>query len=566
MSLAARLAVLILAAVLPLVVALLAGQKDLYREMEADVRAEALQQARFLAGDLSQLVDGIRQVQAVLAGTPQIRGGDAEGCSETLQRIVDGQALMNNVLVADAKGDIWCDGVHRPEDVRIFNVADRRYFRRARAERAFSVDGYAIGRSTDAPVVHFATPVETATGGFAGVVITAVDLRALAARLQRPIWTDGQAILVADRDGVVLVRHPDNQAYLGRRMTPELLALLDDPGAGGVEIAATVDGVPRVIGYVPPAANPGGFYVGVGVSRTEAYAILDRANLQGVLLTLGAGAAAALAAWLVASRTVRRPVGQLLAATERWRGGDLSARADLSGAGEIAELGHAFDALANDLEGTLDRKEMLLRELAHRTMNNLQVLGSLLTLQKRSVGDDAARRELDEAAGRVKAMAAAYRNLHRSDHAGAAVDFAQLLDELCASMQDGLMREGARIEVRSMPLVLTADRAMPLALAANELLTNAVKYGGARDVVVELAPEEAGWRLAVGNQGPPLPEGFDPSRSSGFGLRMVATMAEQAGGRLACDSRDGWTRFTVLFVPAVPGKRADVAEAGGETA
>jgi two-component sensor histidine kinase len=563
MSLAARLAALILAAVLPLVVALLAGQKDLYREMEADVRAEALQQARFLAGDLSQLVDGIRQVQAVLAGTPQIREGDAQACTETLHRLVDGQALINNLLVTDANGDVWCDGVHQPEDVRIYNLADRRYFRRARADRVFATDGYTIGRSTNAPVVHFATPIEDAAGAFSGVVVTAVDLRALASRLQRPSWTDGQAILVADRDGLVLVRHPDNHAHLGRRLTPDLLALLDDRAPGAAEIGKTMDGVPRVIGYVPPLANPGGFYVGVGVSRAQAYAVLERANFQGVLLILGAGAAAALAAWFVASRTVRRPVAQLLASAERWRAGDLSARSGLSGDGEIAALGRAFDALAEDLQRTLDRKEMLLRELAHRTMNNLQVLGSLLTLQRRSVGDDAARRELDEAAGRVKAMAAAYRNLHR---AGTAVDFAQLIEELAASLQDGLMRQGGRIEVRAMPLVLTADRAMPLALAANELLTNAVKYGRAGEVVVELAPSEGGWRLAVRNQGPALPEGFDPTRGSGFGLRMVATMAEQAGGRLACESRDGWTSFAVLFVPAAPAPRAESAETESETA
>lgn len=547
MSLAARLAALILAAIIPLVAVLVGSQRGLYRDIATDVRAETLQQVRFLAGDLSQLADGIRQVQAVLVEMPQIRGRDGEACSEMLHRLVDAQPLTNNILVADETGRIWCDGVHPAGYERSFTIADRGYFRQARSGNDFAIGRFARGRSSGAPVVHFATPVRDETGRFAGVVATAVDLKALAERLDRPNWSEDRATLVTDREGTILVRHPDNEAYVGTRMTPSLLTLLDDETFGTLDTEGTVDGVPRILGYVPPAANAGRFYVGVGVSRAEAYAVLDRANLQGVLVILLAGFAAAGAAWLVANRTVRRPVQQLLAATAAWRAGDLSVRAGLEGRGEIAELGRAFDSMAGELEATLQRKEMLLRELAHRTMNNLQVLGSLLSLQKKSVGDDAARRELDEAAGRVRAMATAYRSLHRTG-GGGAVDFGRLLEDLCANVQSSMMAEGASCRAVAMPLVLASEVAMPMALVANELLTNAVKHGGATSEV-EAILEPAGdvWRLCVRNRGRPLPPGFDARSATGFGLRMIAVMAGQAGGALTSESRDGWTSFTVTF-------------------
>ncbi|WP_372424620.1 sensor histidine kinase [Salinarimonas chemoclinalis] len=287
------------------------------------------------------------------------------------------------------------------------------------------------------------------------------------------------------------------------------------------------------------------------MSREEAYAILDRANLRGILVILLTGVVAAAAAWVVADGAVRRPVQRVLTAAERWRAGELDARAGIEGRGEIAALGRSFDALADDLQATLGRKELLMRELAHRTMNNLQVLGSLMTLQRKSIVDDTARRELDEAAGRVRAMAAAYRNLHRADGGAGSLDFARLLEELCASVAGGLMPEGSRCVVTAMPLVLDAETAMPIALAANELLTNAVKHGGADDVAVILAPVGDGsWRLTIRNRGAPLPQGFSVRTARGFGLRMVAAMADQAGGALEIASEDGWTSFSVRFAPA----------------
>ncbi|GGK27255.1 sensor histidine kinase [Salinarimonas ramus] len=550
MSLAARLAALVLAAILPLIAALALAQRGLYRDQEADVRAEALHQVRFLSGELSQIVDGIRQVQSVLVEIPAIREGDGESCSGILDRVVAGDALLNNVLVADRAGRLVCDGVHQPEDLSSYSVADRDYFREARRTGEFAIGTWAVGRSTGVPVVHFASPIQDDLGRFQGAIITAIDLAALGERLDRGRWNSDHATRVADREGTILLRHPDNDAYTGQRMTPALLALLDDAAPGTADVTETVDGVPRILGYVPPAANLGSFYVGIGVSRDEAYAILDQANWRGLLVMLLAGIVAAAAAWLVAQRAVRRPVQRVLDTAERWRAGDLDARSGLTGRGEIAALGRAFDALAEDLQATLGRKEMLLRELAHRTMNNLQVLGSLMTLQRKSVGDETARRELDEAAGRVRAMAAAYRNLHRSGSSGGSVDFARLLEELCTSVEGGLMPEGSRCVVTAMPLVLDAETAMPIALAANELLTNAVKHGGGEDVEVILAPDDTAWRLTIRNQGPPLPAGFTPRTATGFGLRMVAAMADQAGGSLEIESEGGWTSFAVRFTAA----------------
>ena len=58
-----------------------------------------------------------------------------------------------------------------------------------------------------------------------------------------------------------------------------------------------------------------------------------------------------LRVWWGARRYIRDPVRALVAATERWRDGDYTARANLRGGGsELVALGRAFDAMAESLE------------------------------------------------------------------------------------------------------------------------------------------------------------------------------------------------------------------------
>ena len=69
----------------------------------------------------------------------------------------------------------------------------------------------------------------------------------------------------------------------------------------------------------------------------------------------------------------------------------------------------------------------------------------------------------------------------------------------------------ARVVVaEGIEIKVPAVTAIPLGFIANELITNAVKYGTGR-ITVSLEPNpEKGYTLSVSNDGPGLPEGFDP--------------------------------------------------------
>jgi two-component sensor histidine kinase len=110
------------------------------------------------------------------------------------------------------------------------------------------------------------------------------------------------------------------------------------------------------------------------------------------------------------------------------------------------------------------------------------------------------------------------------------------------SLERPVVAEGIEIE-------LLAVIAIPLGFIANELITNAVKYGTGRIVVSLEADREKGYALSVSNDGPRLPEGFDPADRKGVGMRIVRSLVKQIGGELRTGrgDRNQGTRFSVLF-------------------
>jgi PAS domain S-box-containing protein len=176
------------------------------------------------------------------------------------------------------------------------------------------------------------------------------------------------------------------------------------------------------------------------------------------------------------------------------------------------------------------QQRLLLDELNHRTKNNMQMLLSLLSSASRKAGSEEARRVLDEACGRIAAMAAAQRVLYgRADTGRFGAD--DFLRAVCQTMRQTLP---ADIRIRCEPATgeLSNDAAMPLALIVNELVTNAVKHGikdRKKDSVhINLTESEGQLSLSIEDPG----GGFDLDtvRRASSGLQLVSGLARQLQG------------------------------------
>jgi two-component sensor histidine kinase/PAS domain-containing protein len=188
----------------------------------------------------------------------------------------------------------------------------------------------------------------------------------------------------------------------------------------------------------------------------------------------------------------------------------------------------------------------LFEELNHRVKNNLAMVSGLLDLQAKEASE-AARGELAKAAERVRSIADVHAALGGDAGTGAgAVDFAAYLEELIARLDRSLgLREGVRLALRAEPASLPAEAAVPLGMAVNELVTNAVKYAypsptfGPIEVALERQGEDL--LLSVRDEGVGLPAG---GGRRGLGMRLVRSLAGQAGGQLSIGDGPG-ARFEI---------------------
>jgi two-component sensor histidine kinase len=71
----------------------------------------------------------------------------------------------------------------------------------------------------------------------------------------------------------------------------------------------------------------------------------------------------------------------------------------------------------------------------------------------------------------------------------------------------------------------------PIGLIVSELVTNAAKYGDGRGWV-RFTKTAGQYHLSVHNTGDALPPGFDPARTSGLGMRVVASLIGQLHGQM----------------------------------
>ena len=101
-------------------------------------------------------------------------------------------------------------------------------------------------------------------------------------------------------------------------------------------------------------------------------------------------------------------------------------------------------------------------------------------------------------------------------------------------------------------IALAADKAIPLALIANELISNAVKHGGGeRRISVRLVRSGANKvELSVRDSGDGLPAGFDINGTQGtrhLGMQIVQALARQLQADLAVRSDDNGSEFSVAM-------------------
>ncbi|MXQ14843.1 sensor histidine kinase [Microvirga makkahensis] len=202
---------------------------------------------------------------------------------------------------------------------------------------------------------------------------------------------------------------------------------------------------------------------------------------------------------------------------------------------------------AEEMGRRLAQAETYMQEQNHRVRNYFQMILSILGSRSRRAASGQARTELEEVMERVTAVGLAH-DLLTVESGHSAVDAATYLDALCLGIERSMTDE-VRIERDLESIQLRPDRAVPLGLILNELVTNCIKYAVKErpDAFIkvrfcsDIGTSEA--LLSVQDNGPGLGE----QRPGSLGLRLVRSLAGQLSGRINIDSSGSGTEVTLIF-------------------
>ena len=168
-----------------------------------------------------------------------------------------------------------------------------------------------------------------------------------------------------------------------------------------------------------------------------------------------------------------------------------------------ARLQRAAEAHRRDLERSLERNRFLLREIHHRIKNNLQTVASLVRLQPLPAE---ARRSI---AGRIGAMVTVHEHIYRNDEFGV-VSIEQYLRRLIDEIRESADHD-AEVDMDIEALEIDRDKALPLGLLVNEVVSNAFKHAfdaaeGGRIRISLAVGKDNHARLQISDNG----SGFEP--------------------------------------------------------
>lgn len=213
----------------------------------------------------------------------------------------------------------------------------------------------------------------------------------------------------------------------------------------------------------------------------------------------------------------------------------------------LGALGRA--APSGDPEALAEART-LLRELQHRSKNDLQLILALLVAQRRKVSDETARRLLTYVMDRITTIGVAHDQLSHGARTGM-IALSDYLAALCGNLTH--RREGVTIATDLDPVSLPHAQAVPIGLIVNELVTNALKHAfpdrrtGTVRVALRAERETGEAVLSVGDDG----VGLGPPRPGSSGSDLVRRLARQVGGRLEIPEVELGTTFR-LTLPLVP--------------
>lgn len=203
------------------------------------------------------------------------------------------------------------------------------------------------------------------------------------------------------------------------------------------------------------------------------------------------------------------------------------------------------------IQKLLKEKELLLREVHHRTKNNMNIIASILSLQRKQLSNPESVEALEDAQNRIKTMTVIYDKLFRSDDYKN-ISSKKYLERLITNLSAAnISASKINIKHNIQDILIDSDILFSVGLILNELITNSFKYAFPGNTCGEIfinfsLPHSNTLILEYKDTGIGMSGDSPPERQGGFGLKLVDLLVSQLEGH--CEqSWKGGTRYSITF-------------------
>lgn len=201
-----------------------------------------------------------------------------------------------------------------------------------------------------------------------------------------------------------------------------------------------------------------------------------------------------------------------------------------------------------ELQKLYDYKSTLLNEVHHRIKNNLQLIISLMTLQKAKMGSVSESDFLDVLSHRINSIALIHDQLYslkEFDKINVGLYSSTLLKNMVA------LRPANNVQIEhNVPDVnLNLETVTPLGLIWSELISNSLKYNPnttSLKIFFELKKADESYSMHYHDNGIGYPEGQFTGNTKGIGHTIIQSLSRQLAAETHTYNSDG-AHFTIKF-------------------
>lgn len=177
-------------------------------------------------------------------------------------------------------------------------------------------------------------------------------------------------------------------------------------------------------------------------------------------------------------------------------------------------------------------KEWLVREVHHRVKNNLQIVVSLLNIQRKFLKDDMALEAIRTSQHRLSVISFIHEHLYQTETLRTA-NIYQFIHKLIAFLKEGIdFERRVDFQLNIAPIEMDLGEVVAMGLILNEAVTNAAKHAfpGKSSGTIKIGLNRSGdgcFTFSVQDDGKGLPHGFDCMQSRSAGFTLIRMMGDE---------------------------------------